>query len=780
MISCAWKTRLLLPLAEQGEGLLRNHIRWNWELPLWTSLLLAILAAIWVIAVYARENPVAGKRLRRLLVLLRLAGIGLALVMLAQPVREWYRLTRPGLVVLLDRSASMGTVDAAGLAESSSRMEAWQATLSGEENSLLSRWQQSYQLEVVTFDQQFMRLAASPDELFSKLRFLTLSADSNGGTRLGDAVLYALRELPGPAPAAIVVFSDGVSTGGRPLREAAQIAEGLRVPLFTVAIGREHPPADIGLEDLLVEDIVLPGDRLQVAASLRATGYAGQSAQVTLRQTGRDLILAQTTMELPADGTTQMVRLAMRPEEPGKLELELAVECMPGEVNLENNVLRRSVEVRDDKVRVLLVQSIPSYEYRALKSLLERDPVVELSVVLQEADVDFAQVDQAALRTFPASAAGLYQYDVVLWGDVDPDALPRAVGPLLEQFVVQHGGGLACIAGPQFMPSSYRGNSSMELLLPIDLQSHNPLRWQADGKESYRIQPTALGWQDPSLQLGSTRAESESIWRQLPPIMWLLEIDRVKPGVQVLAEFPRRTDPSGQPRPAVLRHYVGAGEVFLHATDETWRWRWQTDDRYFARYWGQVVRRLGRGRLASGRQGVLLTADRPHYLPGETVRLQARFRDPTRAPAGDAQVVVQLQTALGSPREVRLERRLNFRGTFAAECPDLGPGDYTALLARPDMGEHGAEARFSIAAPPRELHRVAADHTALRALAELTGGSFCTLDRAEELADKLPQPRSVSLEEQPRQSLWNTHLVMAVFVAILCSEWILRRRHGML
>ena len=441
MISCAWKTRLLLPLAEQGEGLLRNHIRWNWELPLWTSLLLAILAAIWVIAVYARENPVAGKRFRRLLVLLRLAGIGLALVMLAQPVREWYRLTRPGLVVLLDRSASMGTVDAAGLAESSSRMEAWQATLSGEENSLLSRWQQSYQLEVVTFDQQFMRLAASPDELFSKLRFLTLSADSNGGTRLGDAVLYALRELPGPAPAAIVVFSDGVSTGGRPLREAAQIAEGLRVPLFTVAIGREHPPADIGLEDLLVEDIVLPGDRLQVAASLRATGYAGQSAQVTLRQTGRDLILAQTTMELPADGTTQMVRLAMRPEEPGKLELELAVECMPGEVNLENNVLRRSVEVRDDKVRVLLVQSIPSYEYRALKSLLERDPVVELSVVLQEADVDFAQVDQAALRTFPASAAGLYQYDVVLWGDVDPDALPRAVGPLLEQFVVQHGGG---------------------------------------------------------------------------------------------------------------------------------------------------------------------------------------------------------------------------------------------------------------------------------------------------------------------------------------------------
>jgi len=767
-----------LLLATVTETSLQNRIRWSWELPLWASLILAMLGAAWVASAYFREKSSAGKTLRAFLILLRLGAVALAVLMFAQPVLEWFRWTKPRLVILVDSSASMSTCDVVGAGGTVSRMAAWQAALAGGSSPLLAAWQDVYELDVVTFEQQFTRLPGDPRELFSRLQSCMVSQDPHAGTRLGDAVHYALRELPGLLPAAIVVFSDGVSTRGRPLREAAHRARGLRVPVFAVAVGSEQRQADIAVEDLLVEEIVFPGDRLQVGVTLRATGYAGQPVQVTLRQTGLGRVLAQTAVNLPPEGTPKTVGLAVRPDEPGVFPLEVVVSGPPGEVNLDNNMLRKSVEVRDEKIRVLLVQSRPSYEYRALSSLLARDPVVDLKVLLQEADPDFAEVEGTALRAFPADAAELFQYDVVLWGDVDPGALPRSVSPLLEQFVAEHGGGLACLAGPQFMPSAYRGNRSMELLLPVELGARNPLRWEATGAESYLIQPTQLGWQTPSLQLGRSYAESKAIWRGLPPVMWLLEFDRVKPGVQVLAEHPDLT--SGKRLPIIMRHYVGAGEVLMHATDETWRWRWQTDDRYFARYWGQVVRRLGRGRLASGRQGVRLTAHRPRYQLGETVRLQVRFRDPARAPADDSGVVVRLQAAVGPPRELRLQRRLGRRGVFEAELSDLAAGDYHCLLARPDTGGPAPQTQFAIAVPERELVGAAADHAALRAAAGLTGGSFCRLARAGELAASLPRPQRMEPEEHPPQPLWNTHLVLALFVALLGGEWILRRRYGML
>ena len=750
---------------------LQKRVRWNWDLPLWASVLLGVLVTLWITAVYLRENSPAGKPLRLLLALLRTTAVGLALVMFAQPVEEWFRLDKPRLVVLLDRSASMCTADVGD----QRRLVAAKAALAEGNNPLLSQWQEAYQLDVVTFAENFTQLVADDENMLAQLKAVLAADDPQGGTRLGDALNHVLRELPGSLPAAIVVFTDGVSTHGRSLRAAAEQARGLRVPLYAVAVGSQRPRPDVAVEDLLVEEIVFPGDRLQVEATLRATGYAGQTVQVTLRHAKRNQVMAQTTAKLPEDGTTQIVRLAIQPDAAGELPLALDVAVQPGEASTENNTAHQIIEVRDEKLKVLLVQSSPSYEFRALKSLLERDPVVDLKVHLQEADVGFAEVDSTALRAFPFSEDELFRYDVILLGDVDPGLLPRRVWPLVEQFVTRHGGGLVCIAGPRFMPMALRGNRSMELLLPIEPAAINPLRRHASRNESYPIHPTALGWQTPSLQLGNTMAESEAIWRRLPPALWLMEIDHVKPGAQVLAE--NRT---GNRLPIILRHYVGAGEVLFHATDETWRWRWQNGDHYFARYWGQVVRRLGRGRLAAGREGVLVTADRSRYLPGESVQLQVRFRDPSRAPAEDQGVVVQLQSAVGAPRELHLQRRLGLRGVFETKLAELAPGDYEVLVVRPNLEGKAARTQFAIQSPPRELARVAVDRSALRGATELTGGKFYTLAGIGELSRNLPRPESVSLAELPPRPWWNTHLLLGLFVAALCSEWILRRRNGML
>jgi len=757
------------------------RVLWNWNWPLWVTALAIAAATLWVMTIYFRENSSASKGVRALLGLLRLTALALVVVMFAQPALEWFRLSRPRLVLLVDRSASMNTQDFdPATATDMSRIEAWQNILTAGQQPLVEQWQSAYELEVIAFDEQIDRLADTDQTLAEQLTSFQPSTTAAAGTRLGDAVDYALRELPGPPPVAIVLFTDGIVTRGQTLEQAAERARRLRVPLYTVAIGSDRRRPDVAIENLLVEEIVFPGDRLQVEATVRATGYAGQRAEVILRDQKSDRILARTTLKLPADETPKTVRLAIRPNEPGQLQLECAVEAFAEETNLENNAVRQIVEVRDEKIRVLLVQAQPSYEYRALKSLLERDPAVELRVRLQEADADYPAIDATALRAFPTSEQELFTYDVLLFGDVDLGLLPRSVWPLVERFVTVHGGGLVCIAGPQFMPLAYRGIRSLELLLPVKLDSLNPLRAQLGGDETFAVSPTALGWRTPSLQLGETSAESQSVWQSLPPVSWMLRVQDIKPGAQVLAEHPGITNRRGQRLPVILRHYVGAGEVLFHATDETWRWRWRTDDRYFARYWGQVIRRLGRGRLAAGRQGVQLTADRSLYEPGEPVQLQVRFRNPAQAPAAEDEVVVQLQSATGPPRQVTLQRRLGRRGLFSAIAADLAPGEYQTLLVRPDLRGPVDVARFEIRQPPRELASLVVDREVLRQAAEISGGKSYTVANASQLAAELPPPRQQARDQLPPQQLWNSHAILTLLVLTLATEWLLRRRHGML
>ena len=121
--------------------------------------------------------------------------------------------------------------------------------------------------------------------------------------------------------------------------------------------------------------------------------------------------------------------------------------------------------------------------------------------------------------------------------------------------------------------------------------------------------------------------ESARIWQALPPVYWALAPVKLRPGAETLAVFrPTIDDPPVDfaNSPAIVRQFVGAGEVLLHLTDETWRWRWRNDDRYFARYWGQAVRRLARGRIGRGAANV--STDRSAYDAGDAVQIRAVLR----------------------------------------------------------------------------------------------------------------------------------------------------------
>ena len=117
---------------------------------------------------------------------------------------------------------------------------------------------------------------------------------------------------------------------------------------------------------------------------------------------------------------------------------------------------------------------------------------------------------------------------------------------------------------------------------------------------------------------------------------------------------------------------------------------------------------------------------------------------------------------------------------FESSLSDLPQGQYEVLLAEPQLPGNPPAMRFSVVAPAGEMARLEMDAAALAAAAEATRGKFYTIADAEHLLADLPSGRRVPIENLPPVSIWNRWWLLAVFLGCITTEWILRKRKGML
>lgn len=786
-----WLERWLgVEAAGSGEGTVWSlESSWGWA-P-WITLLAAAFIAAWVVYFYARETPSAGRASKIALAGIRLAILLIIGLMIAELMLSLRRTGLPTVAVLVDESASMGIVDReddekyrarldkrikdSGL-EEVSRLNLAKTLLIGKENNLLAGIQKNYKLKLY-----FIAAAARPQNgTLDELRSAVKQLEANGETsRLGTGVRNVLGELRGTPPAAIILLTDGINTDGETLSEVARYARRKGVPLFPIGLGSEQPVRDLELADLLVDEAVFVDDVVNFEYKLTGSGLAGRSVEVTLREKDNPTVLARQKVTVGPDLAPQKLQLPYRPTKVGEFEYVVEVEPLDEEAQKENNRQQRLVSVRKEQIRVLLVQAYPNYEFRYLKNMLERDGTIQLKTVLQDADVEYAEIDQTALAVFPVRREELFAFDVILFGDVNPAYLSPTVMQNIADFVEEKGGGIAFIAGPMYTPTSYL-STPLAPLFPIDLSAARLPDKGQPIRDGFKIQPTDLGMSSPQMQLGDSPAETLRLWQNLPDMYWLLETPAIKPAARVLAEHPTRLSADGRKLPIFSMQYFGAGKVLFHATDDTWRWRFRLGDVLFARYWVQTVRYLSRSKLLGKDRSAELAADRREYRRGEAVRLRARFIDERLAPVEDDGVTVVLERVGHKNQSIKLRRNATSRGVFEGVLSGSLDGQYHAWIASPTLEGKAPAADFLVTAPPGEFERVQMDAAELTRAAQETRGRFYRLIDAGRVLDDLPPGRQVPIESLPPIVLWNQWWLLLAFLLLLVSEWIMRKRKGML
>ncbi len=790
-----------------GTEVTRSH-SWPWGPA--AAIVLVTAAAAFVIWVYAREQGRAGPWRKAVLAAHRILLIVLVVFLLYGWMLHRHRTDLPDLVLLIDDSSSMARVDEVSDAKQRAelarrvrsaggsdltRLDLAKMLLLERDADLLRQLQQRYRLKVYRIGSSARNLSGgTADAKSGESRFaawvqgLRGLAASEPASRLGKCLQDVLAVQRGRPTAAVILFTDGVTTEGKTIAEAAGDARRKVVPLFLVGLGNSRPPRDVRLADLLVDDVVFVGDLVHFDFKVSATGYAGQRATVRLAIKGQEGgSLAEQPITLAQDGVPQSVRLSYRPEEKGDFEFVVEVEPLSGEADAENNRQTRVVKVRDDALRVLYVQAYPSYDFRYLKTVLGRslkpnskDKAVELTTVLQDADLEYTEQDETAARVFPVNREELFAFDVLIFGDVNPSFLSRSVMENIVAFVEQRGGGLVVLAGPRHTPLAYR-DTPLAALLPVNLDTAAVPMPGAVLDQGFVPQPTRLGITSPQMQLADSLPASLAVWREMPDWYWSLTAPDLRSGARVLASDPSRLGSGGEHLPMISMQFVGAGKVIFHATDETYRWaRHSGGEGYYARYWIQTLRYLSRAKLLEGGRLAELTADRSEYRRGETVRLRARFFDDRLAPSSDDGVTVLLESDGSKRRQLTLHRDAVNRGVFECLAGNLPDGKYRAWIATPALRGQPPSQRFTVVAPPGEQARLEMDAADLRAAAKTSQGRFYTIQQAGGLLRDLPRGRQVRIESLPPVPIWNSSLWAALFVVLITSEWLLRKRAGLL
>ncbi|HUW30757.1 MAG TPA: hypothetical protein VM223_04030, partial [Planctomycetota bacterium] len=598
------------------------------------------------------------------------------------------------------------------------------------------------------------------------------STDLSSGVRIA-----AERARYGRETSAVVLLTDGQNNAGDDPEMAAKVLSGSALPLFTVGIGSGEPPRDIAIAELDTSRVIYLGDEVHVGLDVKYDGYQGASAPARVLE--GDRVLAEKQVPFPDGRRRTPAELAFIPESVGTHKYTAMIPVQGGELIEPNNRREFSVDVIDDKIRVLYVEGEPRWEYRFLKNLLLRDKTMEINRIMLTRDAEELPRGSKPGQ-FPDTRDELFKYDVLIIGDIPADRFFPSDLKHVEAFVAENGGVAVMICGPMFNPDSYLATPVGEMM-PVYAERAQPTDEQVRAIRHNGFMPilTHEGEDSPITRISFDKLDNAYIWEKLPALHWHAMLSRAKPGAEVLLKAPGRDKDDCV---LLAAQNYGMGKALLLATDDTWRWRYKVGDKYFHKFWGQVMRWATAGKSSGRDKYIHMGTQKRRYDVGEAVEFQAKVLGRDLTPLRDGQVEALLQRE-GKPAEVvKLEFIPGSEGRYRGRFTGLEAGRYVIQLNVPVLPQNPSEARVEMEVldrPDVEQVELFLNRPLLESMARITGGRYYPAEDYAKLAESI-EPTKKRIPRVNEIRLWTWPPILLLFTAILCTEWILRKKAGLL
>ena len=663
-------------------------------------------------------------------------------------VQHLQRNLAPEIAVLVDASDSMKTRD---------------LTLT---NRLVSRAQWLDAKRAAQFWLPLQNKAKVTVEDFARP---STNAGAINGTDLNAALERTLHDFKNLK--AVLLLTDGDwNLGKSPLATATRYRED-NIPIFTVAVGRQTPMPDLILENVSMPAYGLLGE--DIAVPFKVTSHLPREVKTSVSIYDPQGQQAKKDITIPPNGAVEDAIL-WSPRTGGEITATVKVPVEPEETIAENNECSFHISIRQEKLKVLVVDSLPRWEYRYLRNALARDPGVDMQCLLYHPDIGPGDGPHY-IPVFPATKEALAPYDVIFLGDVGigQNELTDTNAAMIRGLVEQQASGLVFVPGQRGRQATFL-NSPLADLYPVILDPSKP---QGIGLQNeVQLVLTSAGKRHWLTRFDSDEDRNDELWKQLPGFFWSAAVEKSRPGSEVLAVHSSIRNDFGR-MPLLVTRSAGAGKVLFLGTDSAWRWRRGVEDKFHYRFWGQVVRWMAHQRHLSEKEGIRLSYSPETPQAGDTVYLQSTVLDESGFPIDKGPVTGKITSPAGRAERLEFAPMEGGWGVFKSAFVALETGRYKIEVASEPHGRR-LETELLVAPPLLEKLGQPVNAQVLREISSVSRGASFTADDLDNVVKQislLPEPGPV----EKRLRLWSDPRWGGALLFLLTLYWVGRKWVGL-
>ncbi|MEJ5263429.1 MAG: hypothetical protein WHT45_12150, partial [Ignavibacterium sp.] len=335
----------------------------------WIVFTLLIIAALaYSIFVYRFTLPPVSEIKRWILTLLRFLALAVLIIVFFEPVLSLERKVKvePCNLVFVDNSKSMK------ISDGTKRTETTLSLIGELENSEISS-----NIIYYSFGNDVKELGEN--KISDRLNF---NESATNFSKLFNPDLLRDKNV-----ASFTIISDGVITDGA---SPVYSAEKLGIPVIAVAIGDSSRKKDVSIKNVLFNEYVYAETPTQISATILNNGFEGQIVNAGLYE-GNTLI-EQQAIRLDESGVNS-INFTYTPQQSGEKKLSIRINNLSGESTTVNNVYPFFLNVRSNKIKILLISGSPSPDLSFIKNALQKENNFQVNTLTQVSSSNFIEIN---------------------------------------------------------------------------------------------------------------------------------------------------------------------------------------------------------------------------------------------------------------------------------------------------------------------------------------------------------------------------------------------------
>jgi hypothetical protein len=535
---------------------------------------------------------------------------------------------------------------------------------------------------------------------------------------------------------AVIIGTDGLYNQGMNPRYANQK---LDVPIFSIALGDTTVKRDVLIREVLNNRLAYLGNQFPIEVLVEANQCAGEQVQVSIWK--KNVSVFSKTISIKENWHSESISALLTAETVGLQRYTVRVSTVENEVTLLNNQKDIFIDVLDSRQKILVLAANPHPDVAAIREAIQSNENYEVEV------------------SFPKKFQGsISDYNLIIYHQL-PDGGLRALD--LITTAVEDGIPALFILG-----TSTNFDQFNSLALGFNMTPR-----QGSLNETHATFSAGFS-------LFSVSESCQKIFGKLPPLHMPFGEFTQSPGVTHLLD--QRIGTIKTDKMLVGFNRLNATKIGVIAGEGIWRWRLVNylENQTHAEideFLGKSIQYLA----SNDDKSRFRVSGATDFRENEPLIFEAELYNDVYELINDPDVTFKTTDENGQEFEFVFTRRQN---SYRLEIGGLPVGHYSYSAKTSSAAKTFSEVgEFSISPVQLELTRTKADHQLLYNFSLDHGGRLVYPSELSQLPDLVRSAKgvqAVSHETKILSDLINTRWILWIILALLCLEWLLRKRNG--